>query len=58
MSLYESVIFPPLEQCEVVVTPSQKKHITELEGIQRRVIEIIRHIEKTPYEKTEKNWNC
>lgn len=54
MSLYESIIFPSLEQCEVLVAPSQKD-ITELEGIQKRLIVIIRHIDKPSYEKTEKN---
>lgn len=39
-------------------SPHQKKDITELEGIQRRVIVIIRHIEKPSYEKTGKKWNC
>lgn len=53
MSLYESIIFPSLEQCEILVITSQKD-ITELEGIQKRVIVIIRHIEMPSYEKTEK----
>lgn len=53
MSLYESIIFSSLEQCEVLVTPSQKD-ITELEGIQKRVTVIIRHTEEPSYEKTEK----
>lgn len=53
MSLYESIILSSLEECEVLVTPSQKD-ITELEGIQKRVIVIIRHTEKPSYEKTEK----
>jgi len=35
-------------------SPHHKKDITELEGIQRRVIAIIRHTEKPSYEKTEK----
>lgn len=39
-------------------SPHHKKDITELEGIQRRMIVIIRHIEKPSYEKTGKKWNC
>lgn len=35
-------------------SPHHKKDITELEGIQKRVIVIIRHTEKPSYEKTEK----
>lgn len=53
MSLYESIIFSSLEECEILVITSQKD-ITELEGIQKRVIVVIRHIETPSYEKTEK----